>query len=66
MIIRLEPDELAFFMNQKYKELIKPFQEFILLEGYLSVAHGNILSLYDTEEGRWRCHHHFEESALRR
>ena len=66
IIPSLKRDELAFFMNQKYKELIKPFQEFIFHGRFLLVAHGNILSLYDTETEQWRCHHHFEESSLRR
>ena len=66
IIPSLKRDELAFFMNQKYKELIKPFAEFIFHGRFLLVAHGNILSLYDTETEQWRCHHPFEESSLKR
>jgi hypothetical protein len=45
-----------------YKDLIKPFQDFILYKSFMLVAHGNILSYYDIDEERWMKHHKFSEA----
>lgn len=53
--------DLAFFINQKYKGLLKPYQEFFIYKKFLLVAYGNILSYYNIEERQWRCHYKFQE-----
>lgn len=53
--------QVLFFKNQKYKDLLRPFQEFIFYKNLLLIAHGNILSIFDTEDSKWVCHHKFEE-----
>jgi len=52
--------EKSFFLNQKYKELVKPYQEFFLYKNMLFVAHNNIISYYNIEKKEWKCHHKFD------
>lgn len=41
---------------------MKPFQNFILYKTFMLVAHGNVLSYYDTNDKKWKCHHRFTDS----
>ena len=59
----LDKTEILFFKNQKYKDLLRPFQEFIFYKSFMLVAHGNILSYYNVETEKWVCHHKFEENV---
>ena len=52
---------MTFFKNKKFIDVVRPFQEFFLYKSFMLVAHGNILSYYDTERESWRCHYHFED-----
>mmetsp|Transcript_40539 Transcript_40539/g.53180 ORF Transcript_40539/g.53180 Transcript_40539/m.53180 type:complete len:113 (+) Transcript_40539:380-718(+) len=61
MIPDYDIDEKAFFLNQKYKKLLNPYQEMFLHNKTMLVAHGNILSYFSMATKRWICHHKFAE-----
>ena len=56
IVPEVNEDEIWYFRNQKYKDLMKPYQEFVLFKKYLLVAHSNILSCFDTFRKKWICH----------
>ena len=60
IVPEVNEDEIWYFRNQKYKDLMKPYQEFVLFKKYLLVAHSNILSCFDTFRKKWICHQKFE------
>ena len=61
-IPEMEPADLLFYKNKKFIDVVRPFQEFFLYKSFMLVAHGNILSYYDTERESWRCHYHFQNN----
>ena len=47
------------FCSQVIKDHYKPFETFVLYMNYLLVAHGNIVSYYNTAEKDWLGHINF-------
>ena len=61
MAANMDDRQIRYLRNQKYRNLHKPYQEFIFYKNFMLIAHGNILSYYDMEDEEWKCHHKFEE-----
>ena len=55
--------DLEYFKNQKYRNLVRPYQKFIFYKNFMLVGHGNILSYYDTDLETWKCHYKFKEGS---
>ena len=62
MIADFDIDDRAFFLNQKYKKLLNPYQEMFLHRKSLLVAHGNILSQFDMAKKMWVKHLKFTDA----
>ena len=52
--------EQSLLKFEKFKELVKPYQEIFLYKHMLLVAHDNIISYFNIEKKEWKCHHKFD------
>ena len=64
IIREFDQDDKAFFVNQKYKILMNPFQEIFMYKKVLIVAHGNIMSYYNLTKNKWLKHYRFQEDGV--
>ena len=55
----IDKDDMHSFCSQVIKDHYKPFETFVLYMNYLLVAHGNIVSYYDTAAKDWMGHINF-------
>ena len=55
----INQEDMHSFCSQVIKDHYKPFETFVLYMNYLLVAHGNIVSYYNTAEKDWLGHINF-------
>ena len=48
---------------QQLRDSYKPYETFVIVQNYLFVAHGNIISYYDIINKKWGDHILFGKSA---
>ena len=53
--------EIRYLKSMKYRDMHKPYSEFIFYKRFMLVAHGNILSYYDVDKKKWITHYMFED-----
>lgn len=46
--------ESDFFENLRFRKIVSPFAELLLLDELLVVSHGLILSVYDMRSREWK------------
>ena len=54
--------EYGNFRSQRLRDHYHPFSTFVLHDNFLLVAHGNLLSLFDTSENLWIEHINFNKT----